>query len=635
MSGTPQKIAVLLVLAAASVYAQSVTTTAGRQRDLDYIANTLPQLDHNFFDQLDRGTYQQAVASLQARVTTATDAEFYVGLEQLVAMSKDMHTNLNLAYGYGLLPLSLYWFEDGLFVTAAAPEYAKTIGMQLIAVNGMPIDQVEQLVGATFPYANNQWFHSQIPVYVTSFFELKGLDIIPAGLAAVPMTFQTLSGEQFTATIGNSSNAKVTGIPGPTPDYLQNPNSYYWYTYFAANRMIYAKYNVCEDDPHGITVAAYSAQILQTLDKQPVDTVVIDFRENGGGNEYLLYPLGAGLFQRLASLRANPNFRIYLVIDQGSFSSGMYTPMAFKSGFLASVEHIPMPDTSGVMYVIGEPTGGKPIGFADVVGFTLPYLGASGYYSTDYIDQNEGVIPDLPSFNPDIYVPTRSTDYFAGFDPVMAAMLARFTGAPPPPSGAAITVNGASFRTAQGLAPGSIAAAFGNFSATPDQVLVNGAAATMYGASPSQVTFVIPASASPGLATISVRTAAQELAAGQATITSAGPGIFVLDPTNSSQPGAVENQDYAVNSSQKPALRGSVISIYATGHGPLDASGSAAVQVYFGDAPAQVLYSGPVAASPGLWQINAQVPSNIPPGASSLFLLAGSMASNAVTIDVQ
>jgi uncharacterized protein (TIGR03437 family) len=635
MSRTHQKITLLLVLAAAVPCAQSVTPPAGRQQDLNYIANTLPQLDRNFFYQLDPGTYQQAVGALQARITTATDAEFYVGLQQLVAMSNDPHTNLNLAYVYGLLPLSLYWFEDGLFVTAAAPEYAKTIGTQLIAVNGMPIDQVEQRLGTTFPYANNQWFHSQIPTYVTSSFMLQGLDIIPAGLAAVPMTFQTSSGQQFIATISSSNNAQVTGSPGPTPDYLQNPNSYYWYTYVAANRMIYAKYNVCEDDPNGITVAAYAAQILQTLDANPVDTVVIDFRENGGGNEYLLYPLGVGLFQRLASLRANPNFRIYLVIDQGSFSSGMYTPMAFKSGFLASMEHIPMPDTSGVMYVIGEPTGGKPIGFADIVVFKLPYWGATGYYSTDYIDQNEGVIPDLPSFNPDIYVPTRSTDYFAGFDPVMAAMLARFTGAPPPPSGTAITVNGANFRPAQGLAPGSIAAAFGSFSATPDRVLVNGAAATMYGASQTQVTFAIPASVSPGLATISVRAAAQELANGQATITAAGPGIFVLDPANPSQPGAVENQDYAVNSSQKPALRGSAISIYATGYGPLDPSGSAAVRVYFGDTPAQVLYSAPVAASPGLWQINAQVPADIPPGVSSLFLVAGNIASNAVTINVQ
>ena len=107
-------------------------------------------------------------------------------------------------------------------------------------------------------------------------------------------------------------------------------------------------------------------------------------------------PWGKGLFERLASLRTNPNFRIYLVIDKGSFSSGMYTPMAFVSGYLAAYEGIPMPDTKGIMYVIGEPTGGKPIGFGNILNFNLPYSQVPGNYSTVYVDQDEGVIPISP-----------------------------------------------------------------------------------------------------------------------------------------------------------------------------------------------------------------------------------------------
>jgi uncharacterized protein (TIGR03437 family) len=295
-----------------------------------------------------------------------------------------------------------------------------------------------------------------------------------------------------------------------------------------------------------------------------------------------------------------------------------------------------MPDTAGIMYVIGQPTGGKPIGFGDFVNFTLPYSHTAGYYSTTaLIDQNMGVIPDLPTFNPDIYVPTRSTDYFAGFDPVMAAMLARFPGAPADPSGAAIAVNAASFRAVQGLAPDSIATIFGSFSAVPDQVLVNGSTAKLYSAASSQVSIAIPSSTTLGPAAFSVRTSGQELAAGQAFVTSSGPGIFVLDAANPAQPGAVENQDYSVNSARNPAARGSEISIYATGHGALDVAGNAPVQVFFGDTPAQVSYSAPVPGIPGFWQINAQVPGTIPSGASALFVIAGNIASNAVTVYVR
>jgi predicted fused transcriptional regulator/phosphomethylpyrimidine kinase len=94
MSWKAQTVAVLLGFVMTAAFAQSVTTTAGRLQDLNYIANTLPQLDHNFFYQLDSATYQQAVAAMQARITTPADSEFYAGLEQLAAMSNDMHAGL-------------------------------------------------------------------------------------------------------------------------------------------------------------------------------------------------------------------------------------------------------------------------------------------------------------------------------------------------------------------------------------------------------------------------------------------------------------------------------------------------------------------------------------------------------------
>ena len=132
---------ILVFLAASNLRGQNNTTTAGRQQDLNYVSTTLPQLAVNFFAQLDRGTYSQAVAALQCSVSSATDAEFYTGLTQLVALPGDMHTFLGVsaAFAYGDLPLGLVWLEDGLFVALAVSNYAQTIGTQIVAVNGMPI----------------------------------------------------------------------------------------------------------------------------------------------------------------------------------------------------------------------------------------------------------------------------------------------------------------------------------------------------------------------------------------------------------------------------------------------------------------------------------------------------------------
>lgn len=627
------------------VAAQNISA-ANRTLDWDYVVNRLPQLDRYFFDHLDRVQFQQAADALNAKLPTATDAEFYVGLAQLVAMAGDMHTMLYLSpgssppAGFGFFDLQFRWLDDGLFVVGAGAAYTSALGSQLVAVGGLPINDVVERVGTTFAHSNDQFLHTMAEQHLRYPHVLQGLHISPA-TPATDFTFQTLAGQQFTLQVGQGTNIARLDPPvsqGPWPDYLKYGNPYYGdlsnsFFYSAPTKVLFAKYNTCEDLP-GAPVSAFNDGVLAALDSNPVDTLVIDFRGNSGGNEYLLFPLGAGIIHRMPQLRLNPNFHIYLVIDKGTFSSGMYDPMAFISGFMAGYEGVPPIDRS-VITVIGEPTGGKPVGYGNTVQFALPGSGLGGQYATVSVDQDLGVIPDLPSFNPDVPIRTRSTDWFARFDPVMAAMLARSNGAPPSPTGDAIVVNGASFRTDQGVAPGSFASVFGAFAQVPDRLLVGGAEATIVSAGTAQVNFLVPATTAPGTTGISVRAGGVELASGDFTVSATGPGIFVLDSTDPSQPGAVENQDFSINGAGNAASAGSVVQIFATGYGALDASGAAPVQVFFGDLPGEVLYSGPAPKLPGLWQINARIPQGTPSGQNSLFLAAGNVASNGVTLWVR
>lgn len=319
---------------------------------------------------------------------------------------------------------------------------------------------------------------------------------------------------------------------------------------------------------------------------------------------------------RLSALLANPAFRIYVAIDKGTFSAAMDDAMGFKSSLVTS-PGLPA-GLAARIFVLGEPTGGKPSGYGNVIGFTLPASRLPGQYSTKFIPAPDG-IPDDSSFFPDIPVGLRSRDYFARYDPVLAAIFARTGTAAPAATGTAITVNAASYRADQGVAPGSLAAAFGAFSTVPDQVLVAGTAAGIVSAALSQVNFIVPASSPAGPAAISIRAGGQEVASGQVTITPTGPGIFVTNPTDPSQPGAII---------YTPAVTGRVIQIFATGYG------DAPVEVMIGDTAAQVLYSAPSEQFPGLWQINAQLPDNAA-GQVPVYLLAGGLASNAVTIRIE
>src|SRR5262249_55856954 len=85
---------------------------------------------------------------------------------------------------------------------------------------------------------------------------------------------------------------------------------------------------------------------------------------------------------------------------------------------------------------------------------------------------------------------------------------------------------------------------------------------------PSQLNFIVPAAATPGLKTFVVKTASGTTNA-TVRIISAAPGIFPKD-TAVPPRGAVLNQNSTENTQSNPAKRGDVISIFGTGPGVFD-----------------------------------------------------------------
>jgi uncharacterized protein (TIGR03437 family) len=638
-----RKLGLLLCFLTSSLWAQS--RDEARRADLSFVATQVPKLHLNFFFRLSHDDFNQAVTNLDAQVPTLTDAEFYVGMAKLIAMAGDEHTAIYLndsaavRAGFQQLPLQFRWLDDGVFVTGTATEYSRALGMQLVRVGESSINDVLTRLASVIPHSNSQWVRYMAQSYLRGQQILQGLNIVPAA-STTPLTFRDLAGTEFILNVAPSSGQLVVAPApdqGPLPEYLQYSTQNYWFTYSAPRRLLYFKYNRCAEDQQ-TPFAVFAANLLTAFDANPVDTLVFDLRGNTGGDSALLDTLVNGLISRIPVILANANFRVYTVIDKGTFSSGVDDAMQFKAPASTYAALYPNFDPAKVIRIIGEPTGGGPGGFGEVLPFSLPSSRLNGQYSTEYFNVPSYVNPDYDtdgaSFGPDVAVPIRSTDFFARHDPVLAAILARFEGTPAPPSGDAIAVNGASFRIEQGLAPGSFASIFGTFPTSVDGVLVNGQAGQVLAAATSQVNLVLPKAVSPGRAAISVRKAGTEVATGQATITSAGPGIFVLQATDPSQPGAVLNQDSSINNKSSAAAQGSVLQIFGTGYGPLDSAGRAPVEVYLGGVPASILFSGPISQFPGLWQINAVVPAGTT-GQVSLYVAAGNIASNAVTVWVQ
>jgi uncharacterized protein (TIGR03437 family) len=126
------------------------------------------------------------------------------------------------------------------------------------------------------------------------------------------------------------------------------------------------------------------------------------------------------------------------------------------------------------------------------------------------------------------------------------------------------------------------------------------------------------------------------------------PGIFVMN--SQTQQGAILDASYHLVSGANPATAGAAVQVYCTGLGPVTnqpATGAPAAAdplswttlmptVMIGGASGNVLFSGLVPGSVGLYQVNTQIPAAAAKGAAvPLTISVGGVVSNTVYVAIQ
>jgi uncharacterized protein (TIGR03437 family) len=179
-----------------------------------------------------------------------------------------------------------------------------------------------------------------------------------------------------------------------------------------------------------------------------------------------------------------------------------------------------------------------------------------------------------------------------------------------------------------------------------------------------QVNLQVPGATPSGSNRIAVKdaTTGELIAGGSFSVNSIGPGLFANNAQGTGQ-GAILNQDgITKNDTAHAAPRGSVVSLFGTGPGPVSppvADGQppatltytittpaadvqsclaqSAICAVFGTGVfGTVQFSGLAPGFVGLWQINVQIPSGAPTGAAvPVHVVLGGSPSNTVTMAIQ
>jgi hypothetical protein len=420
-----RKFLVLLTVLLAAAIASSADLRAPRNTgaqiseqdqwaaDLDYLARELPARHKNLYFKITREEFQAGVAALKAQIPKLSRPQFLTGLARLVAAVGDSHTSFTIMPERAF-PMKLYWFKEGICVTDTTPEFAGLLNGRLLSVDGHPIEEVARAFAGIVPHDNEAQVKDYVPRFLGSSEHLIGLRLIAEPETAT-ISVRTPAGRTVSAKMGSLALADIKKISWAAPAvdrsdlpfYRRMAGSAYEYAYMPKARTLYFAYNSCQDLP-ARPFAAFTAELWEAIRKNPVDRLVIDLRNNGGGDSSILEPFVTRL---AADKELNLKGRLFVILGRRTFSSAILNALDLKQR------------TAAVFY--GEPTGGKPNHYGEIQTLTLPHLKIKVSYSTKYFKFVEG---DEPCLTPDVTVELTLDDYLALRDPVLDAILSAAAG---------------------------------------------------------------------------------------------------------------------------------------------------------------------------------------------------------------
>lgn len=417
--------------AAATSEAVSTEEAERWRSDLAFLAEQLTTVHKDAFFRTPRSGFEREVRRLYERIPHYARHQIVAGLQRVVASLHDGHTSLLLgAHGvdYHYLPVELYAFREGLFITAAAPEHASLAGARVVRIGNATAEAAIDSAGNYVSHENRQWVLQNAP----------GLLRLPELLHAMGLT-DSPERASFTVERGGRTWTELLRPHGPfaanphggraidtrgwvrAVDYEGNagplryrrPGDLFWAEYLADSGTLYVAYRAIVPEHGGESNAAFFRRVFALADSLQPARVVLDLRDNHGGNSFHNREVVRSLIQRPWLDHSD---RFFALIGRGTFSAAQ--------NLVNDLEYY----TNATL--VGEPTGNSPNMFGDHEMVRLPNSGLVVGISTRWHQGPRGDTDRRSFTTPRVFVEPAFADYEAGRDAALATVIA--CGSAPP-----------------------------------------------------------------------------------------------------------------------------------------------------------------------------------------------------------
>lgn len=395
---------------------------AGWRADVDSLVALIRGRHWRFRDAPLPAEFIERARRISTGVPNLDDDRIVVELQGLLATLRDGHT---LLYPFGMqrgglsrLPIALYEFDDGLAVIAADSAHRSLIGRRVQRIEQTPVSEVVTRLAPFLSLENGAQLRWAYPTYLTfpAFLQAAGVAsgtsevtiAVDSGAATSPVRVRATAPpiDPGTLTLGLVPPPASSGNPGAM--YLRRLADAYWFTTLHDGATVYLQMNRVVND-QAEPLERFAARMLDTLLRPRTRALVVDLRNNSGGNAAVLPPL----IRTLVAYRAlKPTAPMYVLIGRQTFSAAQT--------LVNRLEEYCAPT------IVGEESGSKPNRFGNGVSFRLPYSGVRGELSGGY--NQAATSRDTRSATvPQIRVGLTLRDWMAGRDPALdsIAMLVR------------------------------------------------------------------------------------------------------------------------------------------------------------------------------------------------------------------
>jgi tetratricopeptide (TPR) repeat protein len=377
----------------------------GWRNDVDYLVSEVVRVNPDFHDRPLPELFRQRYKNLRERIPQMSDEQVYVGMSRMLASLNQGHTNLwpfrpARRMAFKTLPISLYIFPEGIFVVGADVAHQRLVGAQLLKIGDTPAMSALNMIRDIHPADSGMEILWWGPDLLTFAQELVGLGIAKD---ANKISIQIRTREGVVETVDLDTVPLAEYVRARTqsaqPLALEHKDNAHWFTPIAEIGALYVQVNQTLDSQDE-TLEAFGLRLKDALTHDTPRTLILDFRNNNGGNTFLYVEL----LRTIIAFTTDPSHRLYVIIGRNTYSAA--------ANLVADLERLAHP------VFVGEPTSMTGNAYGDESEVVLPYSGiAAGVTGVKWqlgypYDLRRAIVPDIP-------VELTAHDYFEGRDPIL------------------------------------------------------------------------------------------------------------------------------------------------------------------------------------------------------------------------